>query len=156
MKKQFIALATVFTLLSFNAEANSIAVLDVEKIVKESKAMRYIQKEVTKQQESYQEEVNAKQKDLEKEQTRIESKKAVLSSEAFAKEMKAFEEKVNELKELVDKKRLVNSVYAYNMENIDPALFIFMATCNPGVKAEEVEKELIKQIEFIVNLFNII
>jgi predicted Zn-dependent peptidase len=52
-------------------------------------------------------------------------------------------------KDLVDKKRLVNSVYAYNMENIDPGLFIFMATCNPGVKAETVEKELIKQIELI-------
>ncbi len=52
-------------------------------------------------------------------------------------------------KELVDKKRLVNSVYAYNMENIDPGLFIFMATCNPGVKAETVEKELIKQINLM-------
>jgi len=49
-------------------------------------------------------------------------------------------------KDLVDKKRLVNSIYAYNMENTDPGLFIFMATCNPGVKAEKVEKELIKQI----------
>ncbi len=54
-------------------------------------------------------------------------------------------------KELIDKKRLVNSVYAYNMENIDPGLFIFLATCNPGVKAEKVEKELIKQIELIKN-----
>ena len=52
-------------------------------------------------------------------------------------------------RELVDKKSLVNSVYAYNMENIDPGLFIFMATCNPGVKAEDVEKEIIKQIEII-------
>ncbi|MCW8894421.1 pitrilysin family protein [Sulfurimonas sp.] len=54
-------------------------------------------------------------------------------------------------KELVDKKHLVNSVYAYNMENIDPGLFIFLATCNPGVKAEDVEKELIEQIELIKN-----
>ena len=52
-------------------------------------------------------------------------------------------------KELVDKKRMVNSVYAYNMENIDPGLFIFMATCNPGVSAEDVEKELIIQIELM-------
>jgi predicted Zn-dependent peptidase len=52
-------------------------------------------------------------------------------------------------KELVDKKRLVNSVYAYNMENIDPGLFIFMATCNPGVKAETVEAEIIKQIDLM-------
>jgi predicted Zn-dependent peptidase len=54
-------------------------------------------------------------------------------------------------KELVDKKRLVNSVYAYNMESIDPGLFIFLASCNPGVKAEDVEKELIEQIELIKN-----
>lgn len=50
-------------------------------------------------------------------------------------------------KELVDKKQLVNQVYAYNMANIDPGLFIFLASCNPGVKAEDVEQELIKQIE---------
>lgn len=54
-------------------------------------------------------------------------------------------------KELVNKKRLVNTVYAYNMENIDPGLFIFLAVCNPGVKAEEVEKELIKQIDLLKN-----
>jgi zinc protease len=52
-------------------------------------------------------------------------------------------------KELVDKKQMVNSIYAYNMENKDPGLFIFLATCNPGVKAEDVEKELLKQIELI-------
>ncbi len=48
---------------------------------------------------------------------------------------------------LVDEKQLVNQIYAYNMENIDPGLFIFLASCNPGVKAETVEKELIKQIK---------
>jgi len=52
-------------------------------------------------------------------------------------------------KDLIDKKRLVNSIYAYNMENIDPGLFIFMATCNPGVRAEKVEAELVKQIELM-------
>jgi predicted Zn-dependent peptidase len=35
------------------------------------------------------------------------------------------------------------------MENIDPGLFIFLASCNPGVKAEDVEAELIKQIELM-------
>jgi predicted Zn-dependent peptidase len=52
-------------------------------------------------------------------------------------------------KKLVDEKRMVNSVYAYNMENIDPGLFIFLASCNPGVKAEDVEAELIEQIELL-------
>ena len=54
-------------------------------------------------------------------------------------------------KELIDKKHLVNSVYAYNMENVDPSLFIFLATCNPDVKAETVEKELLEQIELMKN-----
>jgi len=54
-------------------------------------------------------------------------------------------------KELVDKTQLVNQVYAYNMENIDPGLFIFLASCNPGVKAEEVEKILVEQIELMKN-----
>ena len=52
-------------------------------------------------------------------------------------------------KDLVDKKRMVNSIYAYNMENTDPGLFIFMATCNPSVKDTDVEKELIKQINLM-------
>lgn len=52
-------------------------------------------------------------------------------------------------RDLVEEKRLVNSIYAYNMENIDPSLFMFLATCNPGVKAEDVEIELLKQIELM-------
>ena len=52
-------------------------------------------------------------------------------------------------KTMVEEKRLVNSIYAYNMENIDPGLFIFLATCNPGIKAEDVEKELLKEIELM-------
>jgi len=52
---------------------------------------------------------------------------------------------------LIDEKKLVNSIYAYNMENKDPGIYLFMAVCNPGVKAEEVEVELLKQIELIKN-----
>lgn len=43
---------------------------------------------------------------------------------------------------LVDEKRLVNQIYAYNMENRDPGIFLFLAVCNNGVKAETVEKEI--------------
>ena len=50
---------------------------------------------------------------------------------------------------LIDEKKLVNSIYAYNMENKDPGIYLFMAVCNPGVKAQEVEKILLEQIELI-------
>ncbi|MBU0720492.1 insulinase family protein [bacterium] len=52
-------------------------------------------------------------------------------------------------KELINEKKLVNQIYAYNMENINPGLFIFLAVCNPGINAEDVERELIAQIELI-------
>ncbi|NOQ30478.1 MAG: insulinase family protein [Helicobacteraceae bacterium] len=50
-------------------------------------------------------------------------------------------------KVLVDEKQMVNQVYGYNMENKDPGVFIFFATCNPGVKAKDVKKVIIKEIE---------
>jgi len=48
---------------------------------------------------------------------------------------------------LIDKLQLVNSISAYNMETKDPGIFLFLAVCNPGVKAEEVEKILWQEIE---------
>ena len=52
---------------------------------------------------------------------------------------------------LIDKKRLVNSIYAYNMEQTDPSLFLFLAVCNNGIKAEVVRDEILKEIEKIKN-----
>ncbi|MDR2081398.1 MAG: insulinase family protein [Campylobacteraceae bacterium] len=50
---------------------------------------------------------------------------------------------------LVNQKRVVNQIYAYNMDTKDPNLFVFMAVCNEGVKAEKVEAEILSVIEDI-------
>lgn len=52
---------------------------------------------------------------------------------------------------LVDEKQLVNQIYAYNMENIDPGVFLFLAVCNNGIKAESVEKEIWEIIRSLQN-----
>jgi predicted Zn-dependent peptidase len=57
--------------------------------------------------------------------------------------------RLNEL--LIDKKQLVNSVYAYNMELKDPGVFLFLAVCNPNIKAKDVEQEILKVIDDIKN-----
>lgn len=107
MNKFLISLSTIFALFAFNASAadGKIGILDVEKIVKQSKAMRNIQKQVSKKQDQYQKQVTKKQEALEKEQKKIESKKSVLSQEALEKEVKQFEKKVKDLKEFVDKRQ---------------------------------------------------
>lgn len=50
---------------------------------------------------------------------------------------------------LVDEKQMVNQIYAYTMESRDPSLFLFMAVGNPGVRAEDMEKELLAIIKEI-------
>lgn len=50
-------------------------------------------------------------------------------------------------RKLVDEKRLVNQIHAYNMETIDPGVFLFLAIANKGVTAEAIEKELYKEIK---------
>ena len=47
---------------------------------------------------------------------------------------------------LINEKKLVNTIYAYNMETKYPGIFLFLAVCNPGVKAEDVEKEILEEI----------
>lgn len=54
-------------------------------------------------------------------------------------------------KVLVNDKKMVNQIYGYNMENKDPSIFMFLAVGNPGVKAEAIEKELLKIIEDVKN-----
>ncbi|MBL6664850.1 MAG: OmpH family outer membrane protein [Rickettsiales bacterium] len=106
MKKIFLVAITFCFLSTTNfANAGEIAILDIEKIVKESKAMKYIQNKVSKQQDKYQKLVTSKQSQLEKDQKKVEGKKSVLSEEAFAKELAEFEQKVDELKEYVDRKQ---------------------------------------------------
>jgi predicted Zn-dependent peptidase len=52
-------------------------------------------------------------------------------------------------KKLVDEKRMVNSIYAYNVELKDPGLFLFVAVCNEDVEAQAVEKEILSIIDEI-------
>jgi len=52
-------------------------------------------------------------------------------------------------KVLVNDKKMVNQVFGYNMENRDPSIFMFLAVGNPGIKAEDIEKELLKIIKSV-------
>ncbi len=54
-------------------------------------------------------------------------------------------------KELMQKSHLANQVFGYNMELKDPGIFLFLAMANPGIKAEELEKRILSEIEKIKN-----
>jgi len=50
-------------------------------------------------------------------------------------------------KKIIDEKQMANSVYGYNMELTDDGVFLFMGMANPGVKIEDLEKEILSEIE---------
>lgn len=52
---------------------------------------------------------------------------------------------------LLEEKQLVNQIYAYPMNSIDENLFIILAVCNPEIKAENVENEI---LNILTNLKN--
>ncbi len=54
-------------------------------------------------------------------------------------------------KTLVDDKNMVNMIYGYNMELTDDGIFLFMAVCNPNVKAEDVESIILKELDSLKN-----
>ncbi len=53
--------------------------------------------------------------------------------------------------QIIDKKRLANVIYAYNMEQKDNSIFLFMAMANPNVKIEDLEKAIHEEIDKIKN-----
>ena len=54
-------------------------------------------------------------------------------------------------KTLVNEKKLVNTIYGYNMELKDPGVFLIMAMCTPGVTPVTVEKEILAELEKLKN-----
>ncbi len=109
MKNKLLILITaIFATFAFataESKAENIAILDIEKIAKDAKAVHDIQSKVSKKQDEYQKEINKKQATLESEQKSIESKKNILSKEGFAEEQKKFEKKIDELKAFVEKRQ---------------------------------------------------
>jgi outer membrane protein len=99
-----VSLLTGFIALS-HANANNIAVLDVENIVKNSSVMKDIQGKVSKKQSEFQKEIDKRQSQLESESKKLDSKKGILSEEAFAKEQVAFDKKVGELRDHLEKRQ---------------------------------------------------
>jgi outer membrane protein len=85
--------------------APNIAVVDVEKILAESKAAQSLQKQIQAKKESFQKEFSEKEKQLKATETALMGEKEKLSAEEFGKKRKAYEEKIIETRKLFQKRR---------------------------------------------------
>ncbi len=102
----------LFVILSFcfNAKisyAQNFAIIDTEKVIKEAKAVVYIQKIINEKQAQYQEIITQKEEKLKKEKDSLIAKKDLLSQKAFADEEKLLQDKIDEFKQFVIEKQNV-------------------------------------------------
>ncbi len=108
MKKllTFLSILILATAPAVNA-ADNIAIVDVEKIVQESKAAKHLREQLDKRKDKIKSELKNKEKELEKDKKKLEKQKSVLSEDAFKKKITTFREKLmsinTNLKERTDK-----------------------------------------------------
>lgn len=91
--------------LALEEKTSSVAILDVEEVIKNSSVMKDIQKKVSNKQKEFQKEIDKRQALLQEEDKKLTSKKNILSKEAFEKEQGIFEKKVADLKDFLDKRQ---------------------------------------------------
>lgn len=104
----FIVISAIIFVLSpaHDAAANSkIAVVNVQKIMKESKAAQAVRSQVTAKQKSFQAELDKKEGELQKEDQDLAKQRSVLSPEAFEKKYKDFRKKAADAQKEVREKR---------------------------------------------------
>ena len=83
----------------------TVAIVDVEKILAESKAAQSLQKQIQAKKESFQKEFSVKESELKKTETDLMAEREKLSAEEFGKKRKAYEEKILETRKLFQKRR---------------------------------------------------
>ena len=100
-----VALSLLFPVVAQAASAPTIAVIDYEKIMGESKAGASLQKQIQAKREAFSKEFAEKDKTLKAAQADVVQAKEKLSAEEFNKKRKAFDAQVSGVKQLFEKRR---------------------------------------------------
>lgn len=82
-----------FMTLQSQAHASNLAVVNIQTIMRESKAANTVRDQVKNMQKKFQSELDKREKELQKEDQELAKQRNVLSQEAFQKKYAAFREK---------------------------------------------------------------
>ncbi len=94
MKKIILSLITLFLLTLSNVDAKTIATVDLDEIIKNSKAMTALNKEMEEQKKDSEKLFKTKEQDLNNQKTSLESQIKTLSQEAAQQKVMEFQQKV--------------------------------------------------------------
>lgn len=105
------------------AGTTAFAVVDVQKILRQSKATLSIRPQIQKLREEYKVEYNRESKQLREANQDLARQRTILSPEAFAQRRKAFEKRAKNIRRSVQgKKRTIDQAVAKAMSEVNRAL----------------------------------
>ena len=100
-----------------------IIVIDTQRILRESEAVRSIQQQVGEQRTAYQNALKEKEKALREKDQELMRQSTILSAEVFAEKKRELEEQVGALqREIQEKRRALDKVFAEGMKEVQAAL----------------------------------
>lgn len=103
----------------------TIAVLDIQRILRDSKAAKSIRPQVEKRKKQFQEEVRGQEGKLRKADKDLQQQRAILAPEAYAKKRRAFEENARKARRSVQaRKRQLEVAFGKAMEEVRRSLIL--------------------------------
>lgn len=104
-------------------QAPTIAVIDMQRIMQESKAVQSIQQQINQQRSQYQSELSNKEKELREADEALARQRTILSSEAFKKKRQELEQRIGELqRDIRTRKKELDQNYGEAMEKVQNRL----------------------------------
>ena len=114
-------IAAVFATPAFAADAAkpTVAVVNIQQIMKESTAAKTVREQLENKQKSYQTEITKKEEGLKKEDQELGKQKSVLAKDAFDKKISEFRTKAtNVQKDVQAKKALLDGAFEHSLNDI--------------------------------------
>ncbi|WP_147274869.1 OmpH family outer membrane protein [Ferruginivarius sediminum] len=104
-------------------ESPTIAVIDMQKIMRESTAVRSIQQQIEKQRSDYQEELSKKEQELRAADEELARQRTILSSDAFKKKRQQLEQRVGKLQRNIQtRKQNLDQTYGRAIRQVQQEL----------------------------------
>ncbi len=111
--------ALAFAQPAFAQDKQTIAVVDIQQVMKGSTAAKNVREQLEAKEKSFQPEINKKGEELKKEYQDLGKQKSVLAKNAFEDKVRAFRLKETAVqKEVQSKKDLLNSAFEHSLNDI--------------------------------------
>lgn len=133
MAKSFIGISMVVLILAlspFTAQAiEGVAMVNIQKIMRESSAAKSIKQKLEAQQKSFHDEMAAKEKKLQKDERALAQQRSVLAPEEFEKRVKSFRKTAAEAQREVQKKKVkLDNAFAEALTKVQQKITTIVGT----------------------------